>query len=262
ELGAVQQLLEDSLAQLFMPFDHLARTHIQKAVPFRCATTVLATCVEADETVQGARQARLQQQRLYLGAALEMLRIALTIHQLLLQRTNHHASSDDTVPSIENDENERSIAGSIILTGDFCFTQSAILAANTDNIEVVAIFSQTLKQLSEGILSNLFQAREGQAIEERAHTMHGAGFTENRQQAHKPTAEFSDYDIELALCQAGVEGSAALNGLTAEQVDATKAVVALWLDAPAKPLQNMLPSLLGRFPSAQRQRWRAVLSFS
>ncbi|MCB0107652.1 MAG: hypothetical protein KDE53_17145, partial [Caldilineaceae bacterium] len=88
ERSAVKQLLEESIAQLYMPFDHLARAEIQKAAPFLCATTVLATCSAKEDPAQDTVKDNLYQQRLYLGAALEMLRIALTIHQLLLRRVN------------------------------------------------------------------------------------------------------------------------------------------------------------------------------
>ena len=101
-----------------------------------------------------------------------------------------------------------SITGSIILTGDYCFTQSAILAAKTDNIAVVEIFSQTLKVVSEGILRQIFGHREGATV----HTQEVEG-------DKSKTLPHTNYNTELALCWAGIDGTAALITLSQTQIE-------------------------------------------
>ncbi|MCB0127974.1 MAG: hypothetical protein KDE58_37170 [Caldilineaceae bacterium] len=260
ERSAVKQLLEESIAQLYMPFDHLARAEIQKAAPFFCATTVLATCMAEEDPAHHTGNDKLYQQRLFLGAALEMLRIALTVHQLLLQRVNQQTIMQNLPTEEEDDANQRSITGSIILTGDFCFTQSAILAAKTDNVQVVEIFSQTLKQVSEGILRQLFAERETRT----ARQVNQAG-SQQRESKERPDGaplmQTTEYDAALILCKAGIDGTAALTILTPTQIDAAKALVEILLNQP----QNIsnpaaLSALLATLPAAQRQRWREVLT--
>lgn len=281
EQHAVKQLLEETIDQLFTPFDHLARAQIQRAYPFRCATTVLATCIRKSNATGELDNDLLRQQRIFLGAALQMLQIALAIHQFLLERSdyqqgtetrrednsfqtqgrNDHKESDwdggrgsnknDNGTSDGNDEeNQRSISGSIILTGDFCFTQSAILAAKTDNIAVVEIFSQTLKAVSEGILRQIFVQRDG-------------AITQKQQERELNNGQMlppDHYDIELALCRAGIDGAAALIELSQEQIEAAKALVEIWLtDSQSDSLDHQSSSLLALLPVAQRERWQEIL---
>jgi len=142
ELQAVQQTLEQALADLYSPLADLARTNLQRVQPLTRAAFVLAIGVgDPDNGV-------LRQQRLSLAAAQEMLFIALTLHKLLLKP--HLA---------QQDEQQKTIMGGIILTGDYCFTRSAIMAAQTDHIQVVELFSQALKGISEGLLRNFFAQR-------------------------------------------------------------------------------------------------------
>lgn len=246
ERNTVRQLLEESIAQLYMPFDYLARAQLQKADPLYCATTVLATCTGQEEAKQETNDGKLKQQRLYLGAALEMLQIALTIHQLLLQRNQQNGRADLTADE-EDVANQRSITGSIILTGDYCFTQSAILAAKTNNVRVVEIFSQTLQHISEKILRQLFAARNH------------ASDTEQATDEPAPLA----YDTEQAtldLCKAGIKGSAALIDLSAAQIAQLEAVVASWLrHHQQKATQQEMHMPLNLLSPTQQQRWHEVL---
>lgn len=142
ELATVQQELQRALADLYAPLADLARNQLQRAQPLTRAALVLAVGMGDPD------QATLRQQRLSLATAQEMLFIALSIHKLLL-----------TAQPAQQDEQQKTIMGGIILTGDYCFTRSAILAAQTDQVQVVEIFSQALKTISEGLLRNFFASR-------------------------------------------------------------------------------------------------------
>jgi len=142
ELQVVQQELQHALADLYAPLADLARNQFQRIQPLTRAALVLAVGVGDPD------HSTLRRQRLSLAAAQEMLFLALSIHKLLL------------VPQpAQQDEQQKTIMGGIILTGDYCFTRSAILAAQTDQVQVVELFSQSLKSISEGLLRNLFAER-------------------------------------------------------------------------------------------------------
>ncbi|MCB0132236.1 MAG: hypothetical protein KDD78_15355, partial [Caldilineaceae bacterium] len=82
-------------------------------------------------------------QRVFLAAALEMLYVAHNVHKLLL---NPDAETMD-----------KSLMGSTILAGDYCFSHSADLAVKTNNAMVVRLFSEALKRVSEGNIRDRFQ---------------------------------------------------------------------------------------------------------
>jgi len=238
EIVAVGELLQEAIVALYAPLNDLAQSQIKKAVPYHCAAVVLAAGVSSTDS------ALLRQQRIYLAAALEMLNIALAIHQLLLVGVNQE---DDG----EENPNQRSVTGSVILTGDFCFTQSAILAAKTDNVRVVEIFSETLKTVSEGILRQIFADRDAQAANARG---------EAGEEEHAP------FQILLSLCEAGVEGTAALLPASPAALQATKqlvhALVPQW-HQPQSPqavaaLSADQLSALEMLPTAQQQRWHYI----
>lgn len=52
--------------------------------------------------------------------------------------------------------------GSTILAGDTCFSHAALLAARTDHPQVVAIFSQSLQNVSEKQLRILFDMQNAE----------------------------------------------------------------------------------------------------
>ena len=234
ELTAVEGLLQGAVVALYAPLTELAHSQIKKAYPYRCAKVVLASGVSAPDSDL------LRQQRLYLAAALEMLHIALAIHQLLLVG-NGRNDDDDENP------NQRSITGSVILTGDFCFTQSAILAAKTNNVRVVEIFSETLKTVSERILRQLFAQRN--------EYVPAAGGTAEQEST-------TPFYIELALCEAGVEGTAALLAPPPATIHATKnivqTVVPHWYRT--EPIHDLAALPLQRLPLVQQRRWHYILS--
>ncbi len=235
ELIAVEKLLQEAVVALYAPLTELAQSQIKKAYPYRCAKVVLASGVGAPDSEP------LRQQRIYLAAALEMLNIALAIHQLLLVDNGRNAANGEENP------NQRSITGSVILTGDFCFTQSAILAAKTNNVRVVEIFSETLKTVSERILRQLFAQRNEPAALAVA--------TAEEERA-------TPFYIELVLCEAGVEGTAALIASPLATIHANKnivrTVVPHWHHTD--PIQDLAALPLQRLPLVQQRRWHYILS--
>ena len=177
ELAAVEQELQGALTDLYTPLADLAHAQFQRARPLLRAALVLAVGVGQPDAE------RLRQQRLSLAAAQEMLFIALRIHKLLLV-------SQPNQP----DEQQKTLMGGIILTGDYCFSRSAILAAQTDHVEVVELFSQALKLISEGILRNFFADR--------------AAATQS-----VPSADAMLYDERRDLFVSGVHAAAVLAAL-------------------------------------------------
>jgi geranylgeranyl pyrophosphate synthase len=78
-----------------------------------------------------------------------MLYIAQRVHQLLLDQ--------------DTESMDKSLMGSIILAGDFCFSRAADLAVRTENPGIVAVFSTALKRLSEDNLREIFDKNERDA---------------------------------------------------------------------------------------------------
>ncbi len=101
ELAAVDHELQQALADLYPPFSQLIAAKLRECYPLVRAALVLTTGVGAPDNAQ------LQAQRIYLGAAVEMLHLALAVHSELLIPNN-----------VENDQ-QRSILGSMILAGDY-----------------------------------------------------------------------------------------------------------------------------------------------
>ena len=89
-----------------------------------------------------------------LAAAIEMLHSATLVHDdvidgSLLRRGN---------PTL----NALWSSGATILAGDFIFARAAVFAAETDNVRVMRIFSETLMTICEGELRQLFDLRNWQ----------------------------------------------------------------------------------------------------
>lgn len=223
ELTIVQAQLEQAVAELYSPFKELAHSQLGRIQPLRRAAVVLATGVDATEN------ATLQQQRIDLATALEMLNIALVIHQLLLSPTANQTDNP----------NQRSVTGSVILTGDYCFTRSALFAAKTNNVQVVELFSQTLKTISEGILRKLFADR-------------GEAFS-------PPVA---DFHTELALCEAGIVGATALVQAIAPKQESNPdqllAIIRRWVPDWEVDGQDGVGHLIQQLPPPQQERWQTV----
>ena len=224
ELQEVDQQLEAAVGELYPPLDYLARGQLTQVRPLVRAALALTAGVGAPDNP------KLREQRLMLAAALEMLHIALRIHRLLL------------VGSInsDGDSNQRSITGSVILTGDYCFTRSAILAAQTDSVEVVAIFSQTLKQISEEILRELFQHNDATAGDSGGNG-EGSAFNENR-----------------ALLHAGIEAAALLAALPTATIESLYAFAGQVAHALATPATAVDAPNIAALASEQQVRWQVL----
>ncbi|MFN8442496.1 MAG: hypothetical protein U0175_17105 [Caldilineaceae bacterium] len=148
ELKAVQVNLAQVFDTLYPPLLGLVRAQIQQAQPHLRAAVVLATAVAVDSADESVA---LRKKRIDLASALEMLYVALQVHELLLKSSAQELH--DTI--------DKSVMGSTILAGDTCFSHAALLAARTDSPQVVAIFSQALQTISEKQLRHLFSQQDG-----------------------------------------------------------------------------------------------------
>ena len=138
ELAATGQTLLAALEGLQAPFSQFVAGQARQLLPYRRGALVLTGGLAAADSPE------LRRQRIDLAAAQEMLFLALQIHMRLVGQGS------------AADEQSRSILGSTILAGDFCFSRSAELAVRTGNATVVEIFAETLKRVSEGHLRRLF----------------------------------------------------------------------------------------------------------
>jgi geranylgeranyl pyrophosphate synthase len=140
ELAQVQHQVTTAVDELYPPLRDLVRSQLKQATPFVRAAVVLTTGVGNPDTEE------LRAKRILLAAALELLYVAQHIHHLLL--TEAATNGDSSI--------DKSLLGSVILAGDYCFSRSAIFAAQTDSPTVVMIFADALKDVSEGNLRQHF----------------------------------------------------------------------------------------------------------
>jgi hypothetical protein len=204
EVAAVRRQLQDALAELRGPLGELVKGQLSITWSLPRIGMILAAGFGEIDTAQQ------QEQRILLAAALEMLHLAQHIHKLLSVRPeSRHAQ-----------EMNKSWVGSIILAGDYCFSRSASLAAQTNNPQVVKNFAQALKQTSEGHLRSHFQTEQ------------------------------SWQDEDEALLSAGLISAAALAALSPEQNDQLQ--LARQQIGAGEPLE------LAALPAFQRLRWQAV----
>ena len=138
EVAEAEALLYESLSDLYAPLSSLVRGHVQQMHPHLRSAIILAAGGGEDETSEQRTR------RIAVAAALEMQSVALSIHKLLLQKTSHDMTVD------------KSLLGSTILSGDYCFSRAAVLATRSDSPQVVQIFAQALRTISEGYLRHLF----------------------------------------------------------------------------------------------------------
>ncbi|MCC9078854.1 hypothetical protein FKZ61_022425 [Litorilinea aerophila] len=139
ELAVVEQNLLATVEELQEPLASLVRPQLSESYPLIRAAVVLAA------GVNGAEPDRYREARLALATALETLFLALNVHGLLTR-----------TPDGENYHLDKSLIGSTILAGDYCFSRAAQMAARTENAQVVTIFAQALQTVSEGHLRRLF----------------------------------------------------------------------------------------------------------
>ncbi len=84
------------------------------------------------------------------AAGVELLHIASLVHDDTIDRAALRRGKP-TLNSVMS-------VGGTILVGDFLFAQSAMLAARTGDVRVVAVFASTLGELCDGQLMELFDA--------------------------------------------------------------------------------------------------------
>lgn len=176
EIGEVRQTLTGISETLHPLLSEFIRDEIEQRPRLPLAAVVLA----AAYPLQDSSEQRVR--RVWLAAALELLTVALDIHKLLASARVGNADVD------------RKLAGGTVLAGDYCFSRAAMLAAQTDNPTVVAIFSTLLQDLSEGNLRQIFNVDD------------------------------SEVNLLNLLYQSGARAGSALAGAEAE---ATQSVVAL-----------------------------------
>jgi geranylgeranyl pyrophosphate synthase len=87
-----------------------------------------------------------------LAASVEMLHTATLVHDDLIDGALLRRGNDTL--------NAQWSPGATVLTGDFLFARSAALAAETDNVRVMAIFADTLMTICTGELRQIFERRE------------------------------------------------------------------------------------------------------
>jgi octaprenyl-diphosphate synthase len=216
ELGQVEQEVRVALDDLRAPFSQLVQSQLRAGYPLLRGAFVLTAGAGAVDSPL------LLQQRRYLGAAIEMLRLALAIHTRLLALSEPQAQL------------ERSLLGSTVLAGDFCFSRSAGLAAKTNSPAVVDIFAEALQRVSEGTLRGLFNPTE------------------------------ANFDIERELCLAGVAAADELAGLGEQERQVDRQLATRLLDSrQAGALQKLaLPPALTDVLAVQRAaRWQALLDW-
>ena len=140
ELAQVHRYLVAAIDELYSPLRDLVQAQLKQAEPLARAAVVLTVALGHPDTTE------LREKRLYLAAALELLYVAQQIHRLLLAEVE---TSKEFAP-------DKSVLGSVILAGDYCFSRAAIWAAQTDCPAVVTILANAIKMVNEGNLRQRF----------------------------------------------------------------------------------------------------------
>lgn len=219
EVRDVEARLVDALADLYAPLSDLARASLRETKPPLRALAVLATGVGPSP------DQHLRERRVLLAAALEMLAVALRIHNLLLAAAHAAARDAQTDAQQGFQEVDRSLAGSTILAGDYCFSRAAFLAAQTDSPTVVDIFALALKNVSEEQLRASFDPQG------------------------------SPYDDAIELVRAGVRGAGHMALLSSAQVESNLTMAAALVAGTTLPPEYAADPNLS---DQQRLRWQAA----
>jgi len=143
ELAAVQKQVAAAIETEHSSLGEFIRYEVNSRAASPLAGIVLAAALPPDDSAE-KRVARN-----HLAAAMLLLDVALSLHKLLLLQYPN------------TDALDKSLVGGTVLAGDYCFSQAAMAAARTGNPQVVAIFSELLKELSEVHLRRLFGQGEG-----------------------------------------------------------------------------------------------------
>jgi geranylgeranyl pyrophosphate synthase len=103
-------------------------------------------------TLLGGRMLGAQHEALVtLAAAIELLHTATLVHDDLIDNSFLRRG----IPTL----NSKWSPGATVLTGDFVFSRAAMLAADTNSIPVMKLFSQTLSIIVNGEIIQLFDSR-------------------------------------------------------------------------------------------------------
>jgi octaprenyl-diphosphate synthase len=212
-LAAVEQDVLASLADLNAPFAQLVQGQWRRNLPLVRAAFVLTAGAGGSAETPDVRR-----QRIYLAAAMETLRLALGVHTQLL------AETPATV--------DRSLLGSTVLAGDFCFSRSAGLAAKTGSPAIIDLFAGALQRVSEGSLRRLFRPSE------------------------------SPYDADRDLCLAGIAAANELAALPAHARELDQQLGARVLEAwrAGKPLSSGAAEFVQLLPG-RRSRWQSLAAW-
>ncbi len=134
----IRQQVEDSHADLGKALSHLLSAGGKRVRP---TITILAgKCLGAN-----------YHQVITMAAALELLHTATLVHDDLIDGSLLRRGS----PTL----NSQWSAGATVLTGDFLFASAAKLASETNSNDVMKLFSNTLRTIVNGEISQMFTLR-------------------------------------------------------------------------------------------------------
>jgi geranylgeranyl pyrophosphate synthase len=134
-----------------------------------------------------------------LAASVEMLHTATLVHDDLIDGALFRRGKTTV--------NARWSMGATVLTGDYLFARAAALAAETDNVRVMAIFSDTLMTICSGELRQIFDRNDLPHLERES--AWEVALDRYDQRIHAKTA---------SLFAAATEAAAVLGGAPEEQV--------------------------------------------
>jgi geranylgeranyl pyrophosphate synthase len=138
-----------------------------------------------------------------LAASIEMLHTATLVHDDLIDGAMLRRGSTTI--------NARWNTGATVLTGDFLFARAAALAAETENVRVIAIFANTLMTICSGELRQIFDRHDVPRIDSEE-AWQGA-LARYDQRIHAKTA---------SLFAAATESASVLSGAPDEEVGALR----------------------------------------
>ncbi len=133
-----------------------------------------------------------------LAASVEMLHTATLVHDDLIDGA--------LVRRGNRTVNARWSTGATVLTGDYLFARAAALAAETDNVRVMAIFADTLMTICSGELRQIFDRHSLPRVNDEQAWQEALARYDQR--IHAKTA---------SLFRAATEAAAVLGGATGEQ---------------------------------------------
>lgn len=138
-----------------------------------------------------------------LAASIEMLHTATLVHDDLIDGAMLRRGKTTI--------NARWNTGATVLTGDYLFARAAALAAETENVRVIAIFANTLMTICSGELRQIFDRHDLPRIDSEAAWQEALARYDQR--IHAKTA---------SLFAAATEAASVLSGAPEEQVNALR----------------------------------------